>query len=82
VIDFLPACARTHPDQPSQIKVTFARSRSGNLFQRCVCTTCLSARALAQSRNGNTFVVGERPRLEAYGVIKLNWTPPERLLEA
>lgn len=69
----LPACAHNHPGVLSNIEVKVCSRGGGAVFNRPHCTVCA---AIAAKRGKQASSAGE-----AYGVYKLDWVPPERVLE-
>jgi hypothetical protein len=78
----LPACERLHPGQPSGIEVSLVHKTDGTTYERRICTTCRSAIASSQSRNGKTFGAQAPPLKKRYGVNQLSWAAPEVVLAA
>ena len=76
----LPACAKNHPGTPSVIKVTIVTFANGTTFERAHCTVCgqINARTVAHKLEAGA-VRRSSSNLECYGVVRLNWTPPEML---
>jgi hypothetical protein len=65
----LPACEHNHPKVPSNIEVRTCTRIGGAPFQRARCLICAEI-AAKRGQRGSSAV-------ELYGVVRLNWTPPE-----
>jgi hypothetical protein len=66
----LPACDRWHPGTPSRIARHSAgrESAAGKPQFRHVCLECQQLR-----------IIGYRQLVKPYGIVPLNWTPPEMI---
>jgi hypothetical protein len=71
----LPACAKNHPGVESVIKVTLCQPVGAPAFERPYCIIC------AQINQPKGRALRNRSVPEFYGVQRLSWTPPERLLD-
>lgn len=72
----LSSCARWHPNQPSQIRLTNGVGACGKPFQRRHCTLCRALFAKQRSQR-NTRALPVEPYGIALGVMKLGWDAPE-----
>lgn len=78
----LTACARIHPGVPSNVQVSHCKSKFGKPYSREICTVCKEHTARSMARAGGGFISSRGPSpgvREPYGVVSLNWTPPERV---
>lgn len=77
----LPACAKNHPNIPSDIKVTVCTRVDGTTFERPYCTLCTEITSQAQAAERRGRGRGADSPVKGYGVLRLGWAAPEMLLQ-
>lgn len=75
-MESVASCARWHPNQPSQIRLTSGIGSQGTPFQRRHCTLCRALFAKERVQR-NTRKLQPQPYGIALGVVRLSWPAPE-----
>jgi hypothetical protein len=70
----LPACAKNHPGVESVIEVRICTRIGAAPYKRARCTVCAEI-AAKRGQQASSAV-------EGYGVVRLDWVPPEMVLAA